>query len=231
MVSCGEWSEDIICKDMKYSNRNVPHLVRCVFVNVIEFTGNILRLAKRELCRVQFTALAARPGVCNLGQGFPDYEPPSSVTKELVPLATNVSVENGNARFHQYTRGFVSLMNVHQRGDTFLALGSCTVDRATAEALCRSRFACEGRDERDSSHRYVFEESTRALIVYFTLAVGAYQALFYACMAYLNHGDEAIVIEPAYDCYVHQIKIAGATPVSVALRLDEVWSKCLRFSL
>lgn len=55
---------------------------------------------------------------------------------------------------------------------------------------------------------------------------GATEALSAACMALLNPGDEAIVIEPYYDSYVPQITIAGGTPKFVRLsppdwKLDE----------
>lgn len=43
--------------------------------------------------------MSAKPKV-NLGQGFPDYAPPSYVTKALSDVA------NGNTLLNQYTRGF-----------------------------------------------------------------------------------------------------------------------------
>lgn len=47
---------------------------------------------------------------------------------------------------------------------------------------------------------------------------GATEALMDSCLALLNPGDEAIVIEPFYDSYVPQIKAAGATPKFVRLQ-------------
>ncbi len=46
---------------------------------------------------------------------------------------------------------------------------------------------------------------------------GATEALMDCCLALLNPGDEAIVIEPFYDCYPAQIKRAGGKPVYVRL--------------
>jgi aspartate/methionine/tyrosine aminotransferase len=51
-----------------------------------------------------------------------------------------------------------------------------------------------------------------------TIAAGATEVLFDACMALLNPGDEAIVFEPAYDAYVPDIQMAGGTARVVTLR-------------
>lgn len=51
-----------------------------------------------------------------------------------------------------------------------------------------------------------------------TITSGGTQAIYTAITAMLHEGDEAIVIEPAYDCYVPAIFLAGATPVYVSLK-------------
>ncbi|ACU54839.1 aminotransferase class I and II [Acidimicrobium ferrooxidans DSM 10331] len=57
-----------------------------------------------------------------------------------------------------------------------------------------------------------------------TITVGATEAIAAACLAWLEPGDEAIVLEPAYDAYLWAVRMAGATPVGVDLgstmRLD-----------
>ncbi len=50
-----------------------------------------------------------------------------------------------------------------------------------------------------------------------TVTSGATEALFDAILAFVNPGDEVIVIEPAYDAYVPQIRMAGAVPRFVRL--------------
>ncbi len=47
---------------------------------------------------------------------------------------------------------------------------------------------------------------------------GATEALTAALFALLSPGDEAVVIEPLYDCYVPIIRAAGAVPVPVRLQ-------------
>ncbi|TKR80742.1 hypothetical protein L596_014762 [Steinernema carpocapsae] len=53
------------------------------------------------------------------------------------------------------------------------------------------------------------------------VTVGAYLALYYTFLGWLNKGDEVIVLEPAYDCYIPQIQMTGAVPVPVVLELTE----------
>ncbi|KAK0404213.1 hypothetical protein QR680_017342 [Steinernema hermaphroditum] len=53
------------------------------------------------------------------------------------------------------------------------------------------------------------------------VTVGAYLALYYTFLGWLNKGDEVIVLEPAYDCYIPQIKMTGAVPVPVVLELTD----------
>ncbi len=44
------------------------------------------------------------------------------------------------------------------------------------------------------------------------VTAGATQALFTAICAFVNKGDEVILLEPAYDCYKPEILIAGGVP-------------------
>lgn len=47
---------------------------------------------------------------------------------------------------------------------------------------------------------------------------GAYESLFCCFMSFLNPGDEAIIIEPYFDCYEPMTRIADGIPVFVPLR-------------
>lgn len=50
-----------------------------------------------------------------------------------------------------------------------------------------------------------------------TVTAGATQAIFTAISALVREGDEVIVIEPAYDCYVPAIELQGASPKFIQL--------------
>jgi len=57
----------------------------------------------RNVQRVEFGKLAVETKALNLGQGFPDYMPPSVVTEALKQVAAS-----SNPLVHQYTRSSVS---------------------------------------------------------------------------------------------------------------------------
>ena len=50
-----------------------------------------------------------------------------------------------------------------------------------------------------------------------TVTSGATEAIMSAILATVSTGDEVIVIEPCYDCYVPAIKLAGGVPVFVQM--------------
>jgi len=54
-----------------------------------------------------------------------------------------------------------------------------------------------------------------------TVTPGGTYALFTAFATVLQPGDEAIVFEPAYDCYIPQIELTGAKAVTIPLLFPE----------
>lgn len=47
---------------------------------------------------------------------------------------------------------------------------------------------------------------------------GAYEALFATISGHISPGDEAIIIEPFFDCYVPMVKTCGGVPVLIPLK-------------
>uniref|UniRef100_A0A3P8WBI7 Kynurenine--oxoglutarate transaminase 3 n=1 Tax=Cynoglossus semilaevis TaxID=244447 RepID=A0A3P8WBI7_CYNSE len=72
---------------------------------------------------------------------------------------------------------------------------------------------CKAVSGGPSMHQY-----TRAFGHPPLVKIGAYQALFSACQAVVDDGDEVIVVEPFFDCYKPMVLMAGGTPVYVPLR-------------
>jgi len=54
-----------------------------------------------------------------------------------------------------------------------------------------------------------------------TVTSGGTEAIYDAVTCVAGPGDEVIVLEPCYDCYVPAIDLSGATPVIVPLRLPD----------
>lgn len=53
-----------------------------------------------------------------------------------------------------------------------------------------------------------------------TITAGATQAIYTTLAAFIRPGDEVIVLEPAYDCYVPAIELHGGIPVYSSLKAD-----------
>jgi methionine transaminase len=54
-----------------------------------------------------------------------------------------------------------------------------------------------------------------------TITSGATQAIYTAISAFIKEGDEVIVFEPAYDCYVPAIEVNGGKAVYVSLKYPD----------
>lgn len=60
---------------------------------------------------------------------------------------------------------------------------------------------------------------------------GAYEALYDVLQGHTNPGDEWIIIEPFFDCYVPMIRTAGGIPRYIALKPVSKVTKFILFTL
>ncbi|PWH84634.1 methionine aminotransferase [Brumimicrobium oceani] len=52
------------------------------------------------------------------------------------------------------------------------------------------------------------------------VTAGATQAIYTAIQAVIHRGDEAIVLDPSYDCYAPSVELAGGKPIHVNMQAD-----------
>jgi len=128
---------------------------------------------------VEFSALAAEHKACNLGQGFPDFAPPSHITNGLSKISTD-----SNHMINQYTRAFGHGPLVSTLSKLFSPL---------------------------------FEHQIDPLNEIVT-SIGGYGALFNCFQAFVEPGDEVIIVEPFFDCYQPMVKYAGGKCKFIPLR-------------
>jgi kynurenine--oxoglutarate transaminase/cysteine-S-conjugate beta-lyase/glutamine--phenylpyruvate transaminase len=131
----------------------------------------------------EFSPLAVEHGAVNLGQGFPDWDPPLFVRESM-----QQSVDPAEGRqANQYARSYAHL--------------------PLANVLAE-----------DYTERWNMQDTPINPATQVATAVGCTNALYCALHGILSGGDEVILLEPAFDIYSSQVRMAGATPVFVPLR-------------
>ncbi|WP_426115844.1 pyridoxal phosphate-dependent aminotransferase [Massilia sp. PWRC2] len=121
------------------------------------------------------SALAARHGAVNLGQGYPDFDCDSALVD-----AVGAAMQAGHNQYAPMA-GVPALL----------------------QAVAAKIGAVYG-------HRYSPVDDI-------TITAGATQALMTTMLAIVKAGDEVIVLDPCYDCYVPAIALAGGVAVRVPL--------------
>ncbi|KAL3320284.1 Kynurenine--oxoglutarate transaminase 3 [Cichlidogyrus casuarinus] len=129
----------------------------------------------------------------NMGQGFPDFAPPTQVLDNLAQVA-----KDENQLLHQYTR----------------SMGHPRLVQVLAK-LYTPFFQCSSPTKSPGTFTKEHQLDPLTNIV---ISGGAYGSLFTAFSALLNSGDECVVMEPNFDCYGPMILQAGGKPLYVQLR-------------
>ena len=126
---------------------------------------------------LEFSQLAAKYNPVNLGQGFPDFDPPGFLLSALDKAAKDPSV-------HQYplSRGHTPLLE--------------SIAKFYSSVFLR-----------------ILDPSRNVLV-----SNGAYGCLFSLSQALVDKGDEVVIVEPFYDCYINQVILSGGTIKYVPLR-------------
>ena len=120
--------------------------------------------------------LAQEYDAVNLGQGFPDFEPPVALREAL-----SRAVADGR---NQYPPG----------------IGVAALRQQVAKKT-------------ESLYGRATDADTEV-----TITSGATEAIFAAIAATVRAGDEVIVLDPAYDCYVPAIELQQARAIRVPLQ-------------
>jgi aspartate aminotransferase len=77
---------------------------------------------------------------------------------------------------------------------------------------------------REAISDWMFEESgQRYPVAQIVATAGAKQALYNACQALLDDGDEAVIPNPYWVSYPEMVRLAGGTPVELQLSDEDGW--------
>ncbi|KAF0853046.1 mitochondrial kynurenine-oxoglutarate transaminase [Andalucia godoyi] len=153
----------------------------------------------------ELTAMSNRLGATNLGQGFPSWDAEPFLKDGAIKAiagrdyASSMALQRplgstNNPNSGVPTQFPVVPLNQYTRSAGHMPLVNRVADMYTEILGCK------------------IDPMTNVLITN-----GATQAIFNVTQALLNPGDEAIVIDPAYDSYAPCIELAGAKPVHVPL--------------
>lgn len=128
----------------------------------------------------EFSPLAVEHNAVNLGQGYPDWDPPSFATEAMIDAISPSGGRNAN----QYARSYAHMPLAKVLADDYSERFNRTIDPATEIAT----------------------------------AVGCTNALYCALHGLVSPGDEVLLLEPAFDLYIAQTKMAGGVCKFVPLR-------------
>jgi kynurenine--oxoglutarate transaminase/cysteine-S-conjugate beta-lyase/glutamine--phenylpyruvate transaminase len=173
-------------QQVKSSNRNISKTSTAITMapaqSAFQLASRLNGLDKPTVWH-EFSPLAVEHNAVNLGQGFPDWDPPAFAIE-----AMNKSIDPSYGRnSNQYARSYAHL--------------------PLATVLAEDYSKRFGRDINPATE--------------IATAVGCTNALFCALQGMVDDGDEVILLEPAFDVYISQTKMARGVPKFVPLRTKE----------
>ena len=169
---------------------NILSKRRNILINTAKMTPTAFQLATRldgldkPTVWHEFSPLAVEHNAVNLGQGFPDWDPPTFAME-----AMNKSIDPSFGRnANQYARSYAHMPLAKILAEDYSVRLNREINPATEIAT----------------------------------AVGCTNALFCALQGMIDDGDEVILLEPAFDVYIAQTKMAKGTPKFVPLRTKNI---------
>jgi N-succinyldiaminopimelate aminotransferase len=139
------------------------------------------------------------------------------------------------SRLQTYTDSVFDEMNALAEHYGAVNLASGTPDDATPQILCEAaqRAVADGHNqyapirgemvlrEAIAAHAERFYSQQVDPAREISITSGVTEGIFAAMAAFVNPGDEVIIFEPFYDCYLPAIEMAGARPVPVTLHAPD----------
>ena len=165
-------------------------------------TGSLLALRLQGLDAPtvwqEFSPLATQYQAINLGQGFPDWEPPQFVVDNMITSvsSSSSSTTNDDDRINVIPGRSA---NQYARSYAHLPLANALADIYT------QRWKDTLTDPIDPNTQVA-------------TATGCTNVLYCTIQGLVNPGDEVILFEPAFDIYSSQVKLAGGIPKYIPLR-------------
>ncbi|KAG7375037.1 pyridoxal phosphate-dependent transferase [Nitzschia inconspicua] len=138
----------------------------------------------------EFSPLATQYNSINLGQGFPDWDPPHFVIEAMKRSIDPTFGRNAN----QYARSYA-----HMPLATVLA----------------QEYTHRWQQSKLPSHLLPLDPTTQI-----ATATGVTNVLYCALQGLINPGDQVVLLEPYFDIYSSQVQMAGGECVYCPLRPD-----------
>lgn len=149
-----------------------------------------------------------------------------SVWVEFIQLALDAKPLNLGQGFPDFAAPKY-LLNSLQDASTNLSNPASTINNQYTRSFGHPRLV---RALRDYYKEFRGFEELREPNEQILVSVGAYEALFTSIMAFVNPGDEVIIIDPAFDAYAPIVSMAQGKSVFVPLRVSQQSQNSSRLS-